>query len=218
METTTVLLIAIPVLVVLAGVLLFASARRRDTGEAIGALARETRKRDRGAGRPRRRRRRARPPAARSSGPPPSSSREASHGRSPRSAPSRRSPGCRPTPRSSASPAASSSTAAIVTFFGLGLAGFGAALLAFLWPQLGGGFGSVINVGNDRRHRRQDRRGRRASPTTPRAACGSPSTRRRRSATAKAVYSRARARRAWRPGSPRSTRSACTSAAACRSA
>src|SRR5688572_24881155 len=49
MEPTTALLIAIPVLVVLAGVLLFASARRRDTGEAIGALARETRKRDRGA-------------------------------------------------------------------------------------------------------------------------------------------------------------------------
>ena len=33
METTTALLIAIPVLVVLAGVLLFATARRRDTGE-----------------------------------------------------------------------------------------------------------------------------------------------------------------------------------------
>ncbi|HEY9558780.1 MAG TPA: Rieske 2Fe-2S domain-containing protein, partial [Acidimicrobiales bacterium] len=35
----------------------------------------------------------------------------------------------------------------IVTFFGLGLSGFGAAVLAFLWPQLGGGFGSVINIG-----------------------------------------------------------------------
>jgi Sec-independent protein translocase protein TatA len=49
MEPTTALLIAIPVLVLLAGVLVFATARRRDTGEAIGALARETRKRDRGA-------------------------------------------------------------------------------------------------------------------------------------------------------------------------
>src|SRR5688572_7336854 len=49
MDSTTVLLIAIPLLVVFAGVVLFASARRRDTGEAIGALARETRKRDRGA-------------------------------------------------------------------------------------------------------------------------------------------------------------------------
>ena len=35
METTTILLIAIPALVVLAGVLLFASARRRDAGEVI---------------------------------------------------------------------------------------------------------------------------------------------------------------------------------------
>src|SRR5262245_25329815 len=49
MDATTILVIAIPVLIVLAGVLLFASARRRDTGETIGALARETRKRDRGA-------------------------------------------------------------------------------------------------------------------------------------------------------------------------
>src|SRR5262245_42634057 len=48
MSTTTALLIAIPVLVVLAGVVLFASARRRDTGEAIGALNREPRRRDRG--------------------------------------------------------------------------------------------------------------------------------------------------------------------------
>ena len=52
MDTTTALLIAIPVLVVLAGVLLFAAARRRDTGEAIGLLTRETRKRDRGSVRP----------------------------------------------------------------------------------------------------------------------------------------------------------------------
>ena len=49
METTTTLLIAIPVLVLLAGALVFASARRRDTGAAIGVLARETRKRDRGS-------------------------------------------------------------------------------------------------------------------------------------------------------------------------
>ena len=60
--------------------------RRRDTGAAIGALARETRKRDRGAVAPRRRRRGAPPPAARSSarpqlGPPrPASS---CHGREP---------------------------------------------------------------------------------------------------------------------------------------
>ena len=36
----------------------------------------------------------------------------------------------------------------IVTFMGLGLAGFGASVLAFLWPQLGEGFGAVINLGS----------------------------------------------------------------------
>src|SRR4029077_3177486 len=42
------LVIVIPVVVILAGVVLFAAARRRDTGEAIGLLSRETVKRDRG--------------------------------------------------------------------------------------------------------------------------------------------------------------------------
>src|SRR3546814_17692229 len=36
----------------------------------------------------------------------------------------------------------------LITFFGLGLSGFGAATLAFLWPKLGVGFGSVINLGS----------------------------------------------------------------------
>jgi cytochrome b6-f complex iron-sulfur subunit len=35
----------------------------------------------------------------------------------------------------------------IGTLFGLGLSGFGAAVLAFLWPSLSGGFGSKINAG-----------------------------------------------------------------------
>ena len=35
----------------------------------------------------------------------------------------------------------------ITAFFGLGLAGFGAATLGFLWPSRSGGFGSKINVG-----------------------------------------------------------------------
>ena len=35
----------------------------------------------------------------------------------------------------------------IVGGFILGLSGFGAAVLAFLWPQTSGGFGSKINVG-----------------------------------------------------------------------
>jgi cytochrome b6-f complex iron-sulfur subunit len=36
----------------------------------------------------------------------------------------------------------------VVAGFGLGLAGFGGAVLAFLWPKLSGGFGSKINAGS----------------------------------------------------------------------
>ncbi len=42
------LVILVPVLVVLAIVVVVASARRRDSGDAIGALARETVNKDRG--------------------------------------------------------------------------------------------------------------------------------------------------------------------------
>jgi cytochrome b6-f complex iron-sulfur subunit len=146
METTTALLIAIPVLIVLAGVLLFASARRRDTGEVIGALARETRKRDRGAvpvvetetavvsGRE------VEAAAA-------LERREASRAVSTidTKAPVAWVP---PDPEVLGVTRRQFFNRGIVTFFGLGLAGFGASVLAFLWPKLGGGFGSVINIGS----------------------------------------------------------------------
>jgi cytochrome b6-f complex iron-sulfur subunit len=48
MSATTILLIAVPTLVVLAGMVLFAAARRRDTDQAVGHLSSETRSRDRG--------------------------------------------------------------------------------------------------------------------------------------------------------------------------
>ncbi len=145
METTTALLIAIPVLVVLAAVLLLASARRRDTGEAIGALARETRKRDRGSV-------------------PPAEAGEPASGRQVEAAAALER---REASRALATIEAKPPVAwvppdpevlgvsrrqffnrGIITFFGLGISGFGAAVLAFLWPKLGGGFGSVINIGS----------------------------------------------------------------------
>ena len=46
------------------------------------------------------------------------------------------------------SPAASSSTGASSPSSGSGSTGFGAACLAFLWPQLGVGFGSEITIGS----------------------------------------------------------------------
>jgi cytochrome b6-f complex iron-sulfur subunit len=145
MEPTTALLIAIPVLVVLAGVVLFATARRRDTGEAIGALARETRKRDRGSV----------PVVADAA---PATGREVE-----RAAAIERREASKelatvgaktpvawvpPDPEVLAVSRRQFFNRGIVTFFGLGLAGFGAASLAFLWPKLGGGFGSVINIGS----------------------------------------------------------------------
>ncbi|MEQ1785851.1 MAG: Rieske 2Fe-2S domain-containing protein [Acidimicrobiales bacterium] len=146
MEPTTALLIALPVLVLLAGVLLFATARRRDTGEAIGALARETRKRDRGAVAVLER------------------DDEATTGREvERAAVIERREASRalatvgattpvawvpPDPETMGVSRRQFFNRGIVTFFGLGLSGFGAACLAFLWPQLGVGFGAVIPIGS----------------------------------------------------------------------
>lgn len=143
MSTTTVLLIAIPVLVVLAGVLVFASARRRDTGTAIGALARETRKRDRGGVSP--------------SIEVPTTGREVERAaaleqreggsalaRVESKAPVAWVP---PDPEVLAVTRRQFFNRGIVTFFGLGLSGFGATVLAFLWPKLGTGFGSEISIG-----------------------------------------------------------------------
>ncbi|MFZ6005844.1 MAG: ubiquinol-cytochrome c reductase iron-sulfur subunit [Actinomycetota bacterium] len=144
METTTALLIAIPVLIVLAGVLLFASARRRDTGEVIGALARETRKRDRGA------------VAAVETATVTGKDVEAAAALERRTAsqavatidakpPVAWVP---PDPEVLAVTRRQFFNRGIVGFFVLGISGFGAACLAFLWPKLGGGFGSVVNIGS----------------------------------------------------------------------
>jgi cytochrome b6-f complex iron-sulfur subunit len=147
MEPTTALLIALPILVVLAGVLLFATARRRDTGEAIGALARETRQRDRGAV----------TVLDREDGAPTTGKeveraavierREASQALATvgATAPVAWVP---PDPEVLGVSRRQFFNRGIVTFFGLGLSGFGAACLAFLWPQLGVGFGAVIPIGS----------------------------------------------------------------------
>jgi len=147
MDTTTALLIAIPVLVVFAGVVLFASARRRDTGEAIGALARETRKRDRGS-----------VAVLEGDEAVPATGREVERA----AAIEQRGGGkelatvgaTAPVPWVPPDPEALDVTRrqfmnrGIVTFFGLGLAGFGGSVLAFLWPKLGAGFGGVISLGS----------------------------------------------------------------------
>ncbi|CAN5736635.1 hypothetical protein BH20ACT2_BH20ACT2_13900 [soil metagenome] len=144
----SVLIVAIPVLVVLAAIVLVASARRRDTGEAIGQLSRETRKRDRG-------RKSAAPTEDRAVAP--ASGREVE-----RAAALEREGGELVPVAAGAPPAPFTPPDAdaigvtrrqfmnrsMVGFMGLSISGFGAACIAFLWPQQTGGFGSAIRVGN----------------------------------------------------------------------
>ena len=148
-----------------------------------------------------------RPPAARSSGPPPSSAASAARSSSP--AGPQRPVACtsRPTPRPSASPAGSSSTAASSPASSSASPASAPPCLAFLWPQVSGGLRLEDHRRQGRRHHEPDRRRTAASSTSPRAACGSPSTRPRRS-TRPSRCTRRPSWPAWRPGSSRSTRSA----------
>ena len=139
------LVIVIPVVVVLAAAALFAASRRRDTGGDTGALSRETVKRDR-------------------TSPVIEGEERELVGVSGRQVEASAALDRRPS-----TPATTSSDVAefvppdpdaigisrrkffnrsIVVLMGLGLSGFGAAVLAFLWPMPKGGFGSKIRVGN----------------------------------------------------------------------
>jgi cytochrome b6-f complex iron-sulfur subunit len=143
MSPTTIIAIAVPILVLLAGVLLFASARRRDTGTAEGVLSSETARRDRG-------------PVELTEAGRPVSGREVE-----RAAVLARREAAAPVkvaePPVAWVPPDEETVGvtrrqffnrSIVVSFALGLSGFGAGVLAFLWPSGSGGFGSKINVGN----------------------------------------------------------------------
>ncbi|HEX5366930.1 MAG TPA: Rieske 2Fe-2S domain-containing protein [Acidimicrobiales bacterium] len=142
MSPTTIILIAVPVLVVLAGVLLLASARRRDTGAARGVLSSETARRDRG-------------PVELSEEDRPASGREVERAavvaRRESSAPARAGePPVAWVPPDEETLGVTRRqffNRSIVVSFLLGISGFGAGVLAFLWPSGVGGFGTKINVG-----------------------------------------------------------------------
>jgi cytochrome b6-f complex iron-sulfur subunit len=140
----TIILIAVPVLVVLAGVLLFASARRRDTDTVQGVMSSETAHRDRG-------------PVQLSEADRPATGREVE-----RAAVLARREASAPAPVKVAEPPVAwvppddetvgvtrrqFFNRSIVVSFALGLSGFGAGVLAFLWPSGTGGFGGRISVG-----------------------------------------------------------------------
>lgn len=145
MEGTTVLTIAIPVLVALGALVLFTTARRRDTGTALG---RDASRRDRSES-----------PFLEDERAGSLSGREVelAASRAGRQAPGTAVEPARPaTPEVWVAPDPETIgvtrrqffNRSIIVMFGLGLSGFGAASLAFLWPTLRGGFGGVINVGN----------------------------------------------------------------------
>jgi cytochrome b6-f complex iron-sulfur subunit len=141
MESSTIMAIAIGVLVALAALVLLTSARRRD----IHAVSRETVKKDR------------------SDSPFLGGEDDVVTGRDVERAAvlERRGGGTALVPVDAAPPAPWVApdpevvgvtrrqffNRGIVAMMGLGLSGFGAAVLAFLWPQLSGGFGSKISAG-----------------------------------------------------------------------
>ncbi len=146
MSTGIKLLLAIVAIVILAGVFLVVTARSSDSNAATGLLSRETQKRDR-------RRKKELDP----------SSPPAAGGRAFESAAlAQRSSGdlvkvAAPAPldiiRPPMDPEQLGATRraflnrSIIGMFVAGLAGFGGAVLNFLWPTLSGGFGAKVTVG-----------------------------------------------------------------------
>ena len=148
MDTSTLTILAVVALVVLGGVLLLATARRNQATKAIGVLSRETRTRDSGAA----------PIPARREGKATASGRELELA----AKVERREAGKELVTAGSAAPTAwvppdpdalgatrrQFLNRSITGFFVVGLSGFGAACIAFLWPKAGGGFGSKVNLGS----------------------------------------------------------------------
>jgi cytochrome b6-f complex iron-sulfur subunit len=146
MSTTTIVVIAVPVLVVLAALVLFAAARRRDTDQAIGQLSHETAKRDRGPVSP-----------MLDEGAPPVTGREVERAAALErkggglatieEKPAEVVPWVPPDAEAIGVTRRQFFNRSIVGLFGLGLSGFGAASLAFLYTESKGGFGSKIRIG-----------------------------------------------------------------------
>ncbi len=148
MSTYTIVLIVAVVLLGLAAITLFASSRRRDSRDAVGYLSRETRARDQGE---------------RAAGAPATTATSSLRGKEyERSVALARSGSSDIVPVRSAPPAVyvppdpetlgvtrrQFLNRSIIGFMIMSLSGFGAAVVAFLWPSTSGGFGAQINVGN----------------------------------------------------------------------
>ena len=142
------LLIIIPVLIIAAAIVGFAAYKRRDRADAVGKLSRETRTRDRsdaaapleGEAAPTGREVEQAAVVARRGG-----GAGAEVVKAETAVPAEWVP---PDPEEVGVSRRQFFNRSIVVFMGLGLAGFGAAVVGFLWPPFVTGFGSTINAGN----------------------------------------------------------------------
>ena len=139
MSASAIIAIAIIAVVLLGAVLFVTNVRRRDTRRGAGVLSRETKAADkptvRARGPHRQGVRAGRHRAARALEGPRARRRSAARSRS-----------CRPIPSSVGVTRRQFLNRSSVTLMSVSLGGFGAACIAFLWPKLGGGFGSKITV------------------------------------------------------------------------
>ncbi|MEY2431487.1 MAG: cytochrome b6-f complex iron-sulfur subunit [Acidimicrobiaceae bacterium] len=143
MSSGAIVAIGLVVLAVLAVVLLAGAARRRDTGEAIGGLSRETFKRDKGKA--------ALAPEALADGRTVEKS-AAIERREPSTAVVKASggdltPWVPPDPETLGVTRRQFLNRGIVTLMSFSLATFGLSLIGFLWPSSSGGFGGKVRVG-----------------------------------------------------------------------
>jgi cytochrome b6-f complex iron-sulfur subunit len=141
MSSAAVVVIVIAALVVLAAIAFVTAARRGDVRRGAGSLSRETRRKDRSMA-------------------PVSVEERVPTGREiERAAVSERSGALEPAPSLEPAPWVPPDEETVgftrrqffnrstVTLMSVGIGGFGLACIAFLWPKLGGGFGSKINAG-----------------------------------------------------------------------
>jgi cytochrome b6-f complex iron-sulfur subunit len=142
MSSTAIVVIAILVLVVLAAIVVVGSFRRSDARSATGFLARETRQRDKSSDAPSVGAVVA--PTGKEVERAAGLARSATLVKAPPSAPVAYVP---PDADQIGVTRRQFLNRANGILLGLGLSGFGAACLAFLWPQLKGGFGSKITIG-----------------------------------------------------------------------
>ena len=162
MSSGAIIGIGVGVLVVFAIVLLAGAARRRDTGEAVGDLSRETRKRDKGLGR-----------AATIAETPPAGRDVEKAAAIERREPSKEivkasasevTPWVAPDPETLGVSRRQFLNRGIVTLMSFSLATFGLSLIGFLWPSSAGGFGGKVRLGSIGEVRDKVRAGQGASP------------------------------------------------------